>query len=116
MHEILSVQTTKKKPTQGTSEPGIIKITKVDIERIQHHHSDPLVIQLQVHNYDVKRILVDIGSSIEVMYYDLFKSLKFSKANLKPARAPLVGFNAQSHCPLITIPLKVWADFQELLT
>ena len=34
---------------------------------------------------------------MEVMYYDLFKQLNLSKADLKPAQAPLVGFNAQSH-------------------
>ncbi|GFS29601.1 hypothetical protein Acr_00g0007420 [Actinidia rufa] len=38
------------------------------------------------------------GSSVEVMYY-LFKQLKLSQLDLKLARAPLVGFNAQSHWP-----------------
>ena len=48
-------------------------------------HNNPLVIQLRVHNYDVKRILGDIGSSVEVMYYNLFKQLKLSKEYLKLA-------------------------------
>ena len=66
MHEVLSVKT-------STTEPGSITFTKNDLERVQHPYSDPLVIQLKMNNYDVKRILVETGSSVEVMYYDLFK-------------------------------------------
>ena len=67
------VQLPAKKPRQVVSEPRSITFTKADLERVQHPHADPLVIQLKINNYDVKRILVDTGSSIEVMYYDLFK-------------------------------------------
>ncbi|GFS29078.1 hypothetical protein Acr_00g0005240 [Actinidia rufa] len=66
--------------------------------------------------YDVKRILVDTGSSVEVMYYDFFKQLKLPRDQLKPARAPLVGFNAQAHWPLGTVSLKTRAGSQELMT
>ena len=43
-----------------------------DLEWVQTLHSDPLVIQLWVHNYDMKMILLDTDNSVEVMYYDLF--------------------------------------------
>ena len=78
MNEILSVQSTAKKPRQTMSEPGSIMFTKADLERVQHPHSDPLVIQLRMNGYDVKMILVDIGSSVEVIYYNLFKQLELS--------------------------------------
>ncbi|GFZ08745.1 hypothetical protein Acr_20g0005530 [Actinidia rufa] len=57
-----------------------------------------------------------LGSSAEMMYYDLFKQLKLAQSDLKPSRAPLVGFNAQSHWPLGTMTLKVRAGSQELVT
>ena len=60
--------------------------------RVQHPHNDPLVIQLWIHNYDVKRIMADSNSSFEVMYYELFKQLNLIKANLKSTQAPLVKF------------------------
>ncbi|GFS34533.1 hypothetical protein Acr_00g0034510 [Actinidia rufa] len=97
-------------------EPGSITFTKTDPKRVRHSHSDPLVIQLRMNNYDMKRILVDTRSSIEMMYYDLFKQLKLTQLDLKQARAPLVGFNAQSHLPLGTMTFKVRAGFQELMT
>ena len=103
MNEVLSVQSTAKKPRQTISELRSITFTKADLEKVQHPHTDSLVIQLSMNNYDMNMILVDTGSSIEVMYYDLFKQLKLSQSNLKTVRAPLVGFNAQSHWPLGTM-------------
>ena len=50
------------------------------------------------------------------MYYDIFKQLKLFKVALKPARTPLVEFNAQSHWPLGTVTLKVGVGSQELVT
>ena len=94
MNEVLSVQSMAKKPRKMISEAGSITFTKADLERVQNPHSDPLGIQLIMNGYDVKRILVDTGSLVEVMYYDLFKQLKLSQSDLKLARAPLVGFNA----------------------
>ena len=68
--------------------------TKADLERVQHPHSDPLVIQLRMNSYDMKRILVDTRSLVKVMYYDLFKKLKLFQSDLKPPQALLIGFNA----------------------
>ena len=94
MNEVLSVHSLAKKLRQTAIEPGNIMFTRANLKRVQHLHFDPLVVQLSINNYDVKRILVNTGSSIEVMYYHLFKQLKLSEMNLKPARVPLVGFNA----------------------
>ena len=40
------------------------------IETIQPHE-DALVVTLKIEGYDVKRVLVDQGSAIEIMYLDL---------------------------------------------
>ncbi|GFS42559.1 hypothetical protein Acr_00g0080540 [Actinidia rufa] len=67
MHEALSVHSLAKKPRKETTKSGSITFTKADLERVHHPHFDPLVIQLRMNNYDVRRILVDTGSSVEVM-------------------------------------------------
>ena len=36
-------------------------------------HDDALVVTLRIGNYDVKRVMVDQGSSADIMYPDLFK-------------------------------------------
>ena len=73
MNKVLSVQSMEKKSRQMISEIGSITFTKVELERVQHPHSNPLVIQFRMNSYDVNRILVNMRSSVEVMYYDLFK-------------------------------------------
>ena len=62
-----------KKPRQGQSEPRSITFIKDNLEWVQYSHSDHLVIQLWIYNYDVKRILVNTGSLVELLYYDLLK-------------------------------------------
>ena len=42
-------------------------------------HDDTLVVMLRIGWYDVRRVLVDQGSAVEIMYPDLYKRL-----NLKP--------------------------------
>ncbi|GFZ08917.1 hypothetical protein Acr_20g0007250 [Actinidia rufa] len=63
--KVLLVQSTVKKPRQAVSKLGSITFTRADLERVQYPYFDPLVIQLRMDNYDVKRILVDTGSLVE---------------------------------------------------
>ena len=90
MQEVLLGQPLAKKPKKDRFESGIITFTRAG----QYSHNDPLVTQLRIHNYDIKKILVDIGSLVEVMYDDLFKQLNLAKEDLKPTRAPLIWFIA----------------------
>ena len=38
-------------------------------------HDDALLITLRIRGYDVKRVMVDQGSTAEIMYPDLYKGL-----------------------------------------
>ena len=38
-------------------------------------HNDVLVVTLRIGGYDVKRVLVDQGSAVKIMYPDLYKGL-----------------------------------------
>ena len=52
-----------------------IVFTNQDLERVQLPHSDALVVTLRIGEFDVKRVLIDPGSSVEIMYESLFLSL-----------------------------------------
>jgi hypothetical protein len=45
-----------------------ISFTKEDKQGVMPHDDNPLVIQVQILNCDVKRVLVDSGSSTDIMY------------------------------------------------
>ena len=38
-------------------------------------HDDALVVTLKIGGYDVKRVMVDQGSAVDIMYLDLYKGL-----------------------------------------
>ncbi|XP_027158506.1 uncharacterized protein LOC113760135 [Coffea eugenioides] len=53
---------------------------------------EALVIEVLTNNYIVKKVYVDPGSSVDVLYYRTFESLKLTREQLTPVRTPLVGF------------------------
>ncbi|XP_071916230.1 uncharacterized protein [Coffea arabica] len=53
---------------------------------------ETLVIEILTNNYIVKKVYVDPGSSVDVLYYRTFESLKLTREQLTPVRTPLVGF------------------------
>ena len=59
-------------------------------------HNDALVITLRIGGYDVKRVLVDQGSVVEVMYPDLYKRLNLKPENLTAYDSPLVSFEGKT--------------------
>lgn len=53
---------------------------------------DPLVIALDLIGTLVRRVLVDTGSSVNVMYHDVFIKLGLSKEQLTLTKTPLANF------------------------
>ena len=64
------------------------------IETIQPH-DDTLVITLRIGGYDVKRVMVDQGSAVEIMYPNLYKGLSLRAKDLTPYSSPLVSFEGK---------------------
>ncbi|XP_065629329.1 uncharacterized protein LOC136067424 [Quercus suber] len=58
-------------------------------------HDDPLVITLRIGGYDVKRVIVDQGSAVEIMYPNLYKELGLKPQDLTPYNSPLVSFEGR---------------------
>ncbi|XP_065619066.1 uncharacterized protein LOC111998536 [Quercus suber] len=47
-------------------------------------HDDALVITLKIGGYDVKRVIFDQGSAVEIMYPDLYRGLNLKLGDLAP--------------------------------
>ena len=54
-----------------------ITFTDEDIERIHHPHDDAIVITLLIADYTTKKVLVDNGSSTDILYYLAFQQMRF---------------------------------------
>lgn len=103
---IFSVGSTPKKP-KTTEHLWSITFTDHDLQRVQTPHNDSLVVTVQISTHSVKRVLVDQGSSAEIMYLSLFKELNIPQSSLVPTNVPLIGFSGTPVWPLGKIVLPV---------
>ena len=56
-------------------QPALSFLNEDKIGTIQPHDDD-LVVTLKIGGYDMKRVMVDQGSGVEIMYLDLYRRLK----------------------------------------
>ncbi|XP_026433061.1 uncharacterized protein LOC113330467 [Papaver somniferum] len=80
-----------------------------DVEEDMEEHNDPLVIILPVEGCNVKKILIDGGSSVNVLFYDTFKRMKLNDEQLMSSYYTIYGFNDAPTKPLGDIVLEVKA-------
>ncbi|XP_010695402.2 uncharacterized protein LOC104908050 [Beta vulgaris subsp. vulgaris] len=86
--------------------PSMI-FTKEDARGIVYPHDDPLVISLQISTAMIHRVVVDGGSSANILYEETFEKMGFEAASLKPISYPVIGFTRASVVPEGTIKLAV---------
>jgi len=65
------------------------------------------VVTLRIGGYDVKRVLVDQGSVVEIMYPDLYKGLILKLEDLTAYDSPLVSFEGKTVTPRGQIKLLI---------
>ena len=79
-------------------------------------HDDALVIRINVGNYELSRIMIDTGSSVDVLFYDAFKRMGHLDSELQGRKAPLTGFAGDTAFSLGTIQLPTIARGVRRLT
>ena len=70
-------------------------------------HDDALIVTLRIGGYDVKRVLIDQGSAVEIMYPDLYKGLNLKSKDLTAYDSPLVSFEGKTVIPKGQIRLPI---------
>ncbi|XP_065004141.1 uncharacterized protein LOC135636380 [Musa acuminata AAA Group] len=71
------------------------------------HYDDALVISIRIANAQVKRVMVDTGSSTDVLCLNTFKKLGLTNEDFTPMNSALTGFIGDSISPLETTTLPV---------
>ena len=89
---VQNVQLTGSVPKIARRESPIIGFSEEDARRLHHPHDDALVVSIRVGDYNVHWVLVDNGSSADILYYPAFQQMGIDRARLIPTNAPLVGF------------------------
>ena len=99
--KIGEIQAVSKLPRLDTS----ITFSDLDLEGCQHPHDDPLVVRAVVANKTVHRVLVDNGSSADIIFASAFNKMGIGRERLEPVNTHLLGFSGEKVLPLGSIQL-----------
>ncbi|XP_024016381.1 uncharacterized protein LOC112089859 [Eutrema salsugineum] len=72
-------------------------------------HSDPLMIELTIRDHDVARILIDTGSSVDVIFRETLRRMEIDLSEVTAVPKPLTGFSGETTMTIGTIRLPVQA-------
>ena len=86
-----------------------MSFNEVDARGVKQPHNDPLVIMLNIEGFNTKRILVNNGSSADIIYLPTFKHLKLDPRRLRSFDSPLVSFSGDRVYPrgIVTLTITV---------
>ncbi|XP_059434412.1 uncharacterized protein LOC132167447 [Corylus avellana] len=87
--EVLTVQRPSKVPRKDSM---TLSFSEEDARGVMQPHDDPLVVIVTMANHMIHQILVDNGSSADVLYWPVFKQMGIGRDKIEPFNSPLVGF------------------------
>ena len=76
-----------------------MSFNEADARGMKQPHNDPLVIMLNIEGFNTKRILVDNGSSADIIYLPAFQQLKLDPKRLRPFESLLINFSGDKVYP-----------------
>ena len=86
-----------------------MSFNEADSKGVKQLHNDPLVILLNIEEFNTKRILVDNASSVDIIYLPAFQQLKLDPKRLHPFESPLISFSGDRVYPkgIVTLTITV---------
>ena len=83
----------------------IIGFSEEDARRLHNLHDDALIVSIRVEDYNTHQVLVDNGSSADILYYSALQQMRIKREQLILANVLLIGIeergytpSARSHC------------------
>ena len=106
VHNIMVVQ---RPPKNVRLDDQIISFSEKDARGTHQPHDDALVIMINIAGFTTRRVMVDNGSSADILYLPAYQQIRLDKDKLRPMDAPLVGFTGDKVCPvgIVTLPITV---------
>ena len=76
---VQTIQLSGRSPRTKVMDELAITFTDADAERVHHPHDDAIVIILLIADYTTRRVLVDNGSSADILYYPAFQQMRIGR-------------------------------------
>ncbi|KAG7567252.1 Ribonuclease H-like superfamily [Arabidopsis thaliana x Arabidopsis arenosa] len=87
-----------------------ITFSESETSQLDKPHDDALVITLDIAHCEVSRVLIDTGSSVDLIFLDTLTRMGISKQSIKGPPSPLVSFTSETSMSVGTIVLPVSAE------
>jgi hypothetical protein len=104
VHNIMVVQ---RPPKNVRLDDQVISFSEEDARGTHQPHDDALVVTINIAGFTTRRVMIDNGSSADILYLPAYQQMRLDKDKLRPMDAPLVGFTGDKVCPvdIITLPI-----------
>lgn len=80
-----------------------------DLQDLHFPHDDPIVLTVDIANYVVQKVLVDSGSSTDIIFLHVLHRMELNIATIALIHTPLMGFGGSEVTPLHAIDfLRLW--------
>lgn len=88
---------------------GIITFPPIDPNRVLQPHEDALILTLRISDFDVRRILIDQGNSVDLLQMSTYRKMGLPPSALENLGRILSGFNGASITFLgdIVLPVQI---------
>ncbi|KAF8095185.1 hypothetical protein N665_0339s0054 [Sinapis alba] len=100
--------TSQKWPSQ-VDDDHHITFSAIDTRGLHTPHNDPLPIDIGIGECEVTKVLVDTGSSVDLIFRDTLDKMGIDLRDMKPSSRTLTGFNGASEQMIGRIRLPVYA-------
>uniref|UniRef100_A0A2N9HBH7 Retrotransposon gag domain-containing protein n=1 Tax=Fagus sylvatica TaxID=28930 RepID=A0A2N9HBH7_FAGSY len=106
VHNIMVVQ---KPPKNARLGDQVISFSEEYARGTHQPHDDALVVTINVAGFITRQVMIDNGSSADILYLPTYQQIRLDKDKLRPMDAPLVGFTGDKVCPvgIVTLPIIV---------
>jgi len=72
-----------------------ITFTDDDFHDLDHQQDDPMVNTVEIENYAIKKVLVDQGSFVDILYWATYHKLQLPNTAMVPYDEPIYGFSGE---------------------
>ncbi|KFK22070.1 hypothetical protein AALP_AAs48547U000400 [Arabis alpina] len=96
-------------PAKPRLSSDLIIFDEKDTEGLDQPHNDPLVINLTIYDFNVARVLIDTGSSVDVIFKKTLERMKIDLSTIKGRPKPITCFSGETTMTMGTIRLPVQA-------
>ncbi|KAK6164620.1 hypothetical protein DH2020_001484 [Rehmannia glutinosa] len=95
----------KKLEVLNVQEADSITFNDLDLREVEMGRMTQRVISLDIANFTSAKVLVDKGSSADVIFLDVLRKMELDVSTIKPVNTPPTGFGGSEIVPLGTIDL-----------